>query len=44
MQIGFANTNSSMLYNLVTVGGALWVILDELLDNTTVKGVCCSAA
>ena len=26
-----------MLYNLVTVGEAAWVILDELLDNTTVK-------
>ena len=37
IQLRFSNTKSSMLYNLVTVGGALWVILDELLDNTTVK-------
>ena len=26
-----------MLYNLVIVGEALWVILEKLLDNTTVK-------
>ncbi len=39
IQFRFSNTKSSMLYNLVTVGEALWVILDELLDNTTVKEV-----
>ena len=32
-----SNTKSSILYNLVNVGGASWVILDELLDNRTVK-------
>ena len=37
IQLRFSNTKSSMLYNLVTVGEASWDILDELLDNTTVK-------
>jgi hypothetical protein len=27
-----------MLYNLLSGGIALWVILDELLDKTTVQG------
>jgi hypothetical protein len=38
MMLRFANTKSSMLYNLLSVGVALWVILDKLLDKTTVQG------
>ena len=37
IQLRLSNTKSSTLYNLVTVGEASWVILIELLDNTTVK-------
>jgi hypothetical protein len=37
IQLRFSNTKSSILYNLVTVGEASQVILDKLLDNTTVK-------
>ena len=37
IQLRFSNTKSSVLYNLVTVGEASWVILDKLLDSTTVK-------
>ena len=38
IQLRFSNTKSSMLYNLVPgVREASWVILDKLLDNTTVK-------
>ena len=36
------NTKLSMLYKILSVGEALWVILDELSDKTTVQ--CCSAA
>ena len=36
IHLRFSNTKSSMLYNLVTVGEASWVILDKLY-NTTVK-------
>jgi hypothetical protein len=34
----FSNTKSSMFYNLLSAGVALWVILDELLVKTTVQG------
>jgi hypothetical protein len=37
MILRFSNTKSSMLYNLLSAGVALWVILDELLDKTTVQ-------
>jgi hypothetical protein len=30
MMLRFSNTKSSMLYNLLSVGKELWVILDEL--------------
>jgi hypothetical protein len=39
IKLRLSNTKSSMHYNLVIVGGASWVMLDELLDNTTVQGV-----
>jgi hypothetical protein len=38
MMLRFSNTEPSMLYNLLSAGVALWVILDELLDKTTVEG------
>jgi hypothetical protein len=34
----FSNTKLSMLYNLLSAGVALWVILEKLLDKTTVQG------
>ena len=34
----FSNTKLSMLYSLLSAGVALRVILDELLDKTTVQG------
>ncbi len=37
MMLRFSNTKLSMLYNLLSAGVALWVILDELLDKTTVQ-------
>jgi hypothetical protein len=37
MMLRFSNTKSSMLYNLLSAGIALWVILEELLDKTTVQ-------
>ncbi len=37
MMLRFSNTKLSMLYNLLIAGVALWVILDELLDKTTVQ-------
>ncbi len=36
------NNKMSMLYNLLSVGEASWVILDKLSDKTTVQ--CRSAA
>jgi hypothetical protein len=38
MMIRFSNTKSGILYNLLSAGIALWVILDELLDKTIVQG------
>jgi hypothetical protein len=38
MMLRFSNIKSSMLYNLLRVGVALWVILDELLDKKTFQG------
>ncbi len=38
MMLGYSNTKPSMLYNLLSATVALWVILDELLDKTTVQG------
>ncbi len=38
MMLGLSNTKSSMLYNLLSAGVALWVVLDELLDKRTVQG------
>ncbi len=38
MMSRFSNTKLSMLYNLLSAGIALWVILDELIDKTTVQG------
>jgi hypothetical protein len=38
MMLRLSNTKSSMLYNLLSARVALWVILDELLDKTTVQG------
>jgi hypothetical protein len=37
MMLRFSKTKMSMLYNLLSVGIALWVILDELLDKTTLQ-------
>jgi hypothetical protein len=37
MMLRFSNTKSSMLYNLLSVGIALWVILDKLLDKQQFK-------
>ncbi len=37
MMLRFSNTKSSMLYNLLGVGVALCIILDEWLDKTTVQ-------
>ncbi len=34
----FSKTKSSMLYNLLSAGVALWVILDKLIDKTTDQG------
>jgi hypothetical protein len=38
MMLKFSNSNSSILYNLLSAGVALWVIVDKLLDKTTVQG------
>jgi hypothetical protein len=38
MMLRFSNTKSSMLYDLLSAGIVLWVILDELLDQITVQG------
>ena len=38
MILRFSNTKLSMLYNILNAGVALRVILDELLDKTTVQG------
>ena len=38
MMLRFSNTKSGMLYNVLSVGVALRVILDELLDKATVQG------
>jgi hypothetical protein len=38
MMLRFSDAKSSMLYNLLIVGIALWVVLDKLLDKTTVHG------
>jgi hypothetical protein len=38
MMLRFYNTKSSMLYNLLKVDKALYFILDELLNKTTVQG------
>ena len=37
--VRFSNTNSSMLYNLLSVCEAPRVELDELLDKTIVQGL-----
>jgi hypothetical protein len=38
MMLRFSNTKSSMLYNLLSAGVALRVVLEKLLDKTTVQG------
>ncbi len=38
MMLRFSKTKWSMLYNLFSVGVALWIILDKLLDKTTDQG------
>jgi hypothetical protein len=37
MMLRFSNTKLGMLYNLLSVGKELWVILDELLDKIRVQ-------
>jgi hypothetical protein len=37
MMLRFSNTELSMLYNLLSAGIALWVILDKLLDKQQFK-------
>jgi hypothetical protein len=37
MMLRFSITKSSMLYDLLSAGVALWVILDKLLDKTAVQ-------
>ncbi len=38
MMLRFSNTKLSMLYNLLSAGVVLQVILDELLDKKSVQG------
>jgi hypothetical protein len=38
MMLRFPDTKLSMLYNLLSAGIVLRVILDKLLDKTTVQG------
>ncbi len=38
LMLRFSNTKLSMLYKLFSAGVVLRVILDELLDKTTVQG------
>jgi hypothetical protein len=38
VMLRLSDTKSSMLANFLSAGVALWVILDELLDKTTVQG------
>jgi hypothetical protein len=38
MMLRFSNAKLSMLYNLLSVGVALWVILSKLLDKTADQG------
>jgi hypothetical protein len=39
MMLSLSNAKLSMLYNLVTVGEASWVILGKLLDKQQFKDV-----
>ena len=42
MMLGFSNTKSSMLYNLISVGEAQMFLLDVVLDKNPVQYVSVS--